>query len=291
MKPKIIKPNSHDEWLAEREKGIGASEVAAILGLSPWDTPFSLWLKKTRQAEPEPENFAMRRGHYLEDAVVQWWQDETGEKVIKASAADIIYVHPDYDFMRATPDRIVRGRKKMLEVKSTAGYMGEEIPDYYLAQCIYQMYVTGIHEEELIYIQGDLTFGRFNVQYDAEFAEFIAQKVKEFWNDCVIGGKEPELISVSDFTLKGSDPGTTIEADKEALSQLLSLRTLSKELNTKEADAEAYKDSIKLYMGENESITYDGKVLATWKTGARGRTFRLKDKLIDELLESNENGN
>lgn len=291
MKPKIIKPNSHDEWLAEREKGIGASEVAAILGLSPWDTPFSLWLKKTHQAEPEPENFAMRRGHYLEDAVVQWWQDETGEKVIKASAADIIYVHPDYDFMRATPDRIVRGRKKMLEVKSTAGYMGEEIPDYYLAQCIYQMYVTGIHEEELIYIQGDLTFGRFNVQYDAEFAEFIAQKVKEFWNDSVIGGKEPDLISVSDFTIKGSDPGTTIEADDEAYAQLLSLRTLNKDLNTKEADAEALKDSIKLYMGQNESISFDGRVLATWKTGARGRTFRLKDKLIDELLEQKENGN
>ena len=291
MKPTIIKPKDHAEWLAEREKGIGASEVAAVVGLSPWETPYSLWLRKTGQVPPIEENFAMRRGHYLEDAVVQWWQDETGEKVIKASAADIIYVHPDYDFMRATPDRIVRGRKKMLEVKSTAGYMGEEIPDYYLAQCIYQMYVTGIHEEELIYIQGDLTFGRFNVQYDAEFAEFIAQKVKEFWNDCVIGGKEPECITVSDFAIKGSDPGTTIEADKEALSQLLSLRTLSKELNTKEADAEAYKDSIKLYMGENESITYDGKVLATWKTGARGRTFRLKDKLIDELLESNENGN
>ena len=291
MKPVIIKPSSHDEWLAEREKGIGASEVAAILGLSPWDTPFSLWLKKTHQAEPEPENFAMRRGHYLEDAVVQWWQDETGEKVIKASAADIIYVHPYYDFMRVTPDRIVKGRKKMLEVKSTAGYMGEDIPDYYLAQCIYQMYVTGIHEEELIYIQGDLTFGRFNVPYDEEFAEFIANKVTEFWNECVVGGKEPECITVSDFTLKGSDPGTTIVADEEAYAQLLSLRTLNKDLNTKEADAEALKDSIKLYMGQNESISFDGRVLATWKTGTRGRTFRLKDKLIDELLEQKENGN
>ena len=291
MKPVIIKPSSHDEWVAEREKGSGASEVAAILGLSPWDTPFSLWLKKTHQAEPEPENFAMRRGHYLEDAVVQWWQDETGEKVIKASAADIIYVHPYYDFMRVTPDRIVKGRKKMLEVKSTAGYMGEDIPDYYLAQCIYQMYVTGIHEEELIYIQGDLTFGRFNVPYDEEFAEFIANKVTEFWNECVVGGKEPECITVSDFTLKGSDPGTTIEADKEAYAQLLSLRTLNKDLNTKEADAEALKDSIKLYMGQNESISFDGRVLATWKTGTRGRTFRLKDKLIDELLEQKENGN
>lgn len=290
-KAAVIRPNSHEEWLTEREKGIGASEVAAILGLSPWDTPFSLWLKKTHQAEPEPENFAMRRGHYLEDAVVQWWQDETGEKVIKASAADIIYVHPDYDFMRVTPDRIVKGRKKMLEVKSTAGYMGEEIPDYYLAQCIYQMYVTGIHEEELIYIQGDLTFGRFNVPYDEEFAEFIAKKVTEFWNECVIGGKEPECISVSDFTLKGSDPGTTIEADEEAFAQVMSLRTMKQSIAEREEHANNMADQIKLYMGEVESLTYEGKVLATWKTGSRGRTFLLKNKVIDELLESKENGN
>ena len=289
MKPIIIRPANREDWLKAREDGIGASEVAAILGLSPWDTPFSLWLKKTHQAEPEPENFAMRRGHYLEDAVVQWWQDETGEKVIKASAADIIYVHPEHSFMRVTPDRIVRGRKKMLEVKSTAGYMGDEIPDYYLAQCMYQMYVTGIHDEELIYIQGDLTFGRFHVEYDEEFAEFIAQKVSEFWNENVIGGKEPEAITVSDFALKGSDPGTTIEADAEAFSQICSLRNMKQSISEREEQANNLADCIKLYMGEMESLTYEGKTLATWKTGARGRTFRLKDKVIDELIEQKEN--
>ena len=289
MKPIIIRPKDHAEWLAEREKGIGASEVAAILGLSPWETPFSLWLKKTKQVDPEPENFAMRRGHYLEDAVVQWWQDETGEKVIKASAADIIYVHPLYPFMRVTPDRIVRGRKKMVEVKSTSGYM-EEIPDHYLAQCIYQMYVTDIHAEDLAYIQGDLTFGRFEVEYDAEFASFIAEKVSEFWYENVIGGKEPDAITVSDFALKGSDPGTTIEADDEYFAKILSLRTLNRALAKDEAEVELYKDAIKLFMGENESITYKGQVLATWKTGAKSRIFRLKDKVIDELLAEENNG-
>ena len=288
MKPRVIRPKDHAEWLEQREKGIGASEVAAILGLSPWETPFSLYLRKTGQVPPIEENFAMRRGHYLEDAVVQWWQDETGEKVIKASAADIIYVHPEHDFMRVTPDRIVRGRKKMLEVKSTAGYMGDEIPVYYLAQCIYQMYVTGIHEEELIYIQGDLTFGRFNVEYDADFAEFIAKKVTEFWNENVLGGKEPEAISVADFALKGSDPGTTIEADEEALSQALCLRLAKHEISEREKSAEAYADSIKLYMGENECLTYEGKTLASWKTGAKGRTFLLKNKVIDEILASRQ---
>ena len=292
MKPIIIKPKDHAEWLAEREKGIGASDVAAILGLSPWETPFSLWLKKTHQVEPEPENEAMLMGHMLEEVVVKRWEMETGEKAIKASAADIIYVHPEHDFLRATPDRVIRGRKKILECKTTVTQIDQEdLPIHWVCQVQYQMYVTGIHEADLAWLVSGRYFGYAHIPYDEDFANFIAEKVTEFWNDCVIGGKEPDLISVSDFTLKGSDPGTTVEADEEALSHILSLRTINTEISAKEADAEAHKDSVKLFMGETETLTHEGKPLATWKTGARGRTFLLKNKNIDELLESNENGN
>lgn len=292
MKPTIIKPKDHAEWLAAREKGIGASDVGAILGLSPFETAFSLWLKKTHQVEPEPENEAMLMGHMLEDVVARRWEMETGEKVIKASAADIIYVHPEFDFMRATPDRIVRGRKKLLECKTTVTNIdADDLPPHWVAQVIYQQYVTGIHDADLAWLVSGRYFGYAHIPYDEEFAEFMAKKVKEYWNDCVIGGKEPELISVSDFNLKGSDPGTTIEADDDAFVQILSLRTINKALAKDNEEAEACKDAIKLYMGEKESITYNGQVLATWKTGARGRTFRLKDKVIDEIINQEDNGN
>ena len=291
MKPIIIKPKDHAEWLAEREKGIGASDVAAILGLSPWETPFSLWLKKTHQVEPEPENEAMLMGHLLEEVVVKRWEMETGEKAIKASAADIIYVHPEHDFLRATPDRVIRGRKKILECKTTVTQIEpDDLPIHWICQVQYQMYVTGIHEADLAWLVSGRYFGYAHIPYDEEFATFIAGKVADFWNENVIGGKEPELVSVSDFTLKGSEPGTSVEADKEALSHLFSLRTINASITQQEADAEDYKDSIKLFMGEMESLTYEGKTLATWKTGARGRTFLLKNKNIDELMVAQNNG-
>jgi len=289
MKPKIIKPADHEEWLAEREKGIGASDVGAILGLSPYETAFSLWLKKTHQVEREPENEAMLMGHLLEDVVAQRWEIETGEKVIKASAKDIIYVHPEHDYMRATPDRIVRGRKKLLECKTTVTQVDpDEIYPHWLAQVQFQMYVTGIHDADLAWLVQGRYFGYAHIQYDEEFAEFIANMVTEFWNDCVLGGKEPELISVADFVMKGSDPGTTIEADDEAVANLLSLVSLNIQKAAIETDADALKDSLKLYMGEAESLVYEGKTLATWKSGARGRTFLLKNKNIDEINESKE---
>ena len=278
-KPIIIRPKNHEEWLKAREDGIGASEVSAIVGLNPWETPFSLWLKKTHQAPPTEENDAMRRGHYLEDAVVQWWMHETGEQVIKASAADIIYVHPDYPFMRVTPDRIVKGRKKILEVKSTAISMGDSIPDYYLCQVMYQMYVTGIHDAELIYIQGGLTFGRFIVEYDEEFAEFLANKVKEFWTENVKGGKEPDAINVSDVSIKvpKSTPEKAIEADATALSQLAEIREKKAQYDALAKEIDALTDSLKLYMMDSEVLTDEsGNVLLTWKSGKDKTSFDSK---------------
>ena len=289
MKARVIRPASHEEWLKEREYGIGASEVGAILGLSPFETPFSLWLKKTKQVEPDPENQAMKMGHLLEPVVAQLWEEATGEKVIKASAADIIYVHPEYDFMRATPDRVVRGRKKLLECKTTVTEVdGDDIFPHWLAQCQFQMYVTGIHDVDLAWLVKGRYFGYINVPYDPEFAEFIAERVKEFWNDCVVGGKEPDLISVNDFAMKGSDPGTTIDADEETLSHIISAVKLNADISVAEAARDAHKDAVKLYMGESETLTVNGKAIATWKTGARGRIFLLKNKNIEEIQNNNE---
>ena len=71
----------------------------------------------------------------------------------------------------------------------------------------------------------------------------------------------------------------------------MSLRAMKQSISEREENANNIADCIKLYMGEMESLTYQGKTLATWKTGSRGRTFLLKNKVIDELLEQKENGN
>lgn len=278
-KPIIIRPKSHEEWLKAREEGIGASEVSAIIGINPWETPYSLWLKKTHQIPPTEENDAMRRGHYLEDAVVQWWMHETGEQVIKASAADIIYVHPDYPYMRVTPDRVVKGRNKILEVKSTAIQMGETIPDYYLCQVQYQMYVTGIHNAELIYIQGGLTFGRFIVEYDEEFANFLAAEVTRFWKENIIGMKEPDAINVADLTAKvpKSTPDKSIQADDQALAQIAEIREKKARYDVLGKEISDLTDSLKMFMTDSEAILDEsGNVLLTWKTGKDKTSFDAK---------------
>lgn len=298
-KPIIIKPKDRAEWLKAREDGIGASEVAAVVGLSPWETPFSLWLRKTGQTPPIEENDAMRLGHLLEPIVVQLWEEKTGFKAVKASAKDIIYQDPEHPWRKVTPDRIAyeinedgKKAKVLLEIKTSAiDFDPDDLPTNYLCQVQFQMHVTQVHTCYLCWLVNGRYYGHARIEYDKEFAEWLVENVDKFYLECVKGGKEPDLITVTDFTLKGSDPGTTIDADTEAFANIMSLRTMKRSISEKEDQANNLADCIKLYMGENESLTYEGKVLATWKTGSRGRTFLLKNKNIDELLESNENDN
>ena len=280
MKPIIIRPKSHEEWLKSRSEGIGASEVGAIIGVSPFDSPFSLFLKKTGQVPPEPENEAMLMGHLLEDAVAKRWEIETGKQVIKASAADIIYAHPEFPFMRVTPDRIVRGRKKLLECKTTSLPVDENnLPTHWVAQVIFQQYVTGIHDADIAWLESGRHFGYANIPYDEEFAEFIADRVKEFWNENVLGGKEPDAISVSDLSVKipRSTPEKSIEADDDAIDQINVLREKKAMYDALGDEITELQDTLKMYMSDSEAIVDgNGTVLLTWKSGKDKTSFDSK---------------
>ena len=101
----VIRPKDRNEWLEYRKSGIGSSEVATILGLNPFETPYQLWRRKIGLDEPKTETFAMKAGHYLEDAVSLFWSDETGRTVIKSSAGDWLIRDNERQFLQVSPDR------------------------------------------------------------------------------------------------------------------------------------------------------------------------------------------
>ena len=285
-KPNIIRPNSREEWLKAREDGIGASEVASVIGLSPWDSPFSLWLKKTGQVPPVEETVAMHMGHLLEPVIAQLWIEHTGGKIVKASEKDIIYQDPEHPWRKVTPDRIAseinpetgKKGKCLLEFKSTSqDFDPEDPPIYYVAQCQYQMHVTGIHVDYLCWLTNGRYYNHSRLTYDKEFAEYIVGRVDEFYLENIKKLIEPDLITVSDWNNKGSSEGVSVEADSEAVDDIEELRMVNTSISELEARQETLKDKLKLFMREAETLTDEnGNVLATWKSGKKGRTFLLK---------------
>lgn len=94
---------SRAEWLAQRRTGIGGSDVAAILGLSPWRTPYQVWEDKTGRSDDQEETPALYWGRLLEDPIRQAYADRTGLTVTKPDRMFTSEAHP---FMLANLDGI-----------------------------------------------------------------------------------------------------------------------------------------------------------------------------------------
>lgn len=152
-------------WHELRREGITASEIAAVVGLSPWDSPFSLYHRKINGWEVE-DNEDMSNGRRLEGVICDWWADTQDPLSNLAVVRAGLYAHPDRMWQMATPDRLIcracpecDGKAgpplAVLDAKwaATWDHWGEpgtdEIPVYYRAQLLWQMDVLGVDEGHL----------------------------------------------------------------------------------------------------------------------------------------------
>ena len=78
-----------DEWLAYRRKGIGGSDAAAVLGISPFMTARDLYYDKLGiSAQSDEENWVAKEiGHLLEPLVANIFERRTGLKVYQRTAS------------------------------------------------------------------------------------------------------------------------------------------------------------------------------------------------------------
>lgn len=94
------------EWYEQRRRGIGASEIAAAMGISSWDSPFSLYWRKVNawENDPSPE---MSAGQRLEPVIADWWLDECDPNENLAIFPSPLVAHPVRRWQLASPDRLI----------------------------------------------------------------------------------------------------------------------------------------------------------------------------------------
>ncbi|RXJ70761.1 hypothetical protein CS022_22280 [Veronia nyctiphanis] len=109
--------NDEDRFHFQRRLGIGGSDVAAILGLSPYRTAYEVWEEKTGRSEPDDlsDNDRVHFGNELEDVVAREYARRTGQKVQKRNHP---FVHKTQPWLRANIDRHIVGADKGLECKT-----------------------------------------------------------------------------------------------------------------------------------------------------------------------------
>lgn len=272
----IIKPKDRNAWLKSRESGIGSSEIATIIGLNPWETPYQLWRRKKGLDAPKNENFVMKAGHYLEDAVSKFFADETGHKIIKSSAGDWLIVDEARPYLRVSPDRTywLKGKSKsknnkgILECKTTQMHIDEDdIPKHWFCQLQYQLGVAGLETGSLAWLSSGREFGYKHLTFVKDFYDYLTEEAERFWTDYIIGDQEPLPVSVSDVIIKFNrhTDGKTVVATEELYDDYIKLKEIKEQIAELTKSKTEIEDTIKLALGDAESISYDGKTIATWR--------------------------
>ena len=131
------------EWLTYRLGKRNASESAAVLGLSPWTTPYQLWLQKTGRLT-QAVTLPMQRGTQLEPMARAAYEDKTG-LVMQPLVLEGGLYSASLDGMTLEGDLIVeikcpmRGSQSGLWKDVVAGH----VPEYYAVQVQHQLMVSG----------------------------------------------------------------------------------------------------------------------------------------------------
>ena len=193
IKQVSTKGMSREDWLAQRRKTIGGSDAAAIVGLSRYSTPYTIFMDKTGRLPDKPDTEAMRLGRDLEDYVAKRWQEATGKKVRRLQA--MLY-NPLYPFAHADVDRMVIGEDAGLECKTTSTldvkqFNGVEFPEKYYAQCVHYLAVTGVKRWYLAVLVFGRGFFEFTLERDQLEIDALMTAEAEFWTENVAKDNPP----------------------------------------------------------------------------------------------------
>lgn len=195
------------EQLEERKNYIGASEAAAVLGLSRWATPLSVWAEKVGEIDREDisQKLHVKLGHLLEDDMSDLFMDETKKKLHRVNETRF---HPVHKFLAANIDRRVVGENVPVELKTCNAFKskewdGEEIPREYIVQCMHTLAVTGVPYCYLGVLIGNQDFQIKKVDRDEKLIDEMISREVAFWKGFVETKIMPQIIM--------KDDGETIE--------------------------------------------------------------------------------
>lgn len=172
-----------EAWHNLRRTGVGASEVGAILGLSPYQTPFDVWASKTGRTEAIDDNNHMYWGRMLEDDIIEATGEELG---IRTECSSLMLRSQFWPHMLCNLDGLADGGAfcPPIEAKSSergAGWKEDDIPDSAHLQVMTQMAVIGCTTGYLSVLWGGANFKVHTISYDSSIVSMIGDAIEEFW--------------------------------------------------------------------------------------------------------------
>lgn len=268
------------EWHAHRRKCIGASEVAAILGVEgAYGTPLKIWAEKRGffEEEKDEENAPewLRMGQILEPVIASEFEHRTGMKVEDEQRQ---FVSTLYPFLGCSLDKWTWKDKARgpLELKNTSGFMkwrwedGIWLP--YQVQVQAQMAVTGAEFAAVAVLVGGNEFRWALAERNQRFIEAMLEKLERFW-ESVEKDEMPDPVAADARligTLLGKEvEGTVIALTHEWVDVDLELQKIKEEIKELTARKDELEARLKKEIGKAERGVLPGGSQYTYKTVQR----------------------
>lgn len=267
------------ERAALAKVGVGASEVAAVLGLDRYKSPFDLWAMKTGLV---PDGFqpneAAAYGHYAERTMLHWFADR--EKMafsvgtpttatrwldalpvsLQSSQAPWAFCTPDARVFGPDLEYGVECKRRNFRMMDGWGDEGgtDVVPEAVAVQVHYSMFVTGAPAWRVIGELGGQPPVVYTLHRDAEIEDAIVSQVEEFVQRHLLGGEAPPRTGalVDEYLRKKFARSTeaVLTADAEAEAWLEDLEAVKLSLATLERAEEDLKRKLQERIGEAKTL-------------------------------------
>lgn len=262
------------EWLEERRNSVGASEVAAVMGLSPWQTPLDIYKSKMGADSDFNEDLAWV-GHRSEAIVADWIMERSGlglklEPAGFMARHEVLPIHASFDRVQTDPFLTV-------QIKTAHQYSGhkwdEGIPTDIRVQVQAEMFVAGTLKALVVVWIGGREFRPFwELRDDAFITEHMIPAVESFWVN-VQREVAPLPRSLAEINDVWPSESAEIEATEDVFDLLGQRAVLLADVKDAEEEAEALKMQIALFMQTADTLTWKGKRVLTFKTQRGRQTF------------------
>lgn len=283
-----IRLDDEGGWLDLRREGVGGSDVAAVMGVSPWVSTLEVWMDKTGLREHEDisgrESVAM--GAELEETVLDMYRRRHPDR--RATRSNAVLRSVGRPWAQASLDGVVRDPDAgwgVLEIKtgSRESEWADGVPLHYLCQVTHYMSVTGYDYADVAALVGDhgLHYHEYRVERDDEDVRAIESAVDSFWNDFVVPRIMPANVSALPSEGKAiwemyRTADGDVPEDGEAASmaeELDRLNAKAKELSSRRTEL---SNALKRAVGEHKGILTDDYVVTWVRSEKRDSGIRVR---------------
>lgn len=183
--------------LEARRSGIGASDIAAVMGRSRWRCALDIYLEKVdvSPARHDKKGPGIEWGNRHEPAIAQKYQDE--HPGIRLARWDM-QRHSRHPWMLCTPDRIAYSQcgevRYGVELKTADEHARSEwgpppdgkVPVEYLLQCQWSMLVTGMIRWDLAVLIGKSDYREYEMEAHEGLHDTMFKAAHRFWHKHVL---------------------------------------------------------------------------------------------------------